>query len=125
MNDNELIAEFMGWKCYPENKSYSYPQWYKPDPKDLRKKGQWKGYPHQLAFDLSWDWLMPVVEKIEKTTTYVIEIWLSGGKGCRICFNNNGKLNSFIGESNSTIEAVYDAVLQFIKWHKIYGVCVE
>jgi hypothetical protein len=55
MNDNKLIAEFMGYLF--ENEEYYLPlynsgDWFKED---------------ELMFNESWDWLMPVVNKCLKT----------------------------------------------------------
>lgn len=67
-----------------------------------------------LLYHNSWDWLMPVIEKIE-------------GLGCRtsIIFTADSKNVGSIslGEKtitnlgNSKIEAVYKTVVQFINWH--------
>lgn len=66
------------------------------------------------GYHQSWDWLMPVVEKIESLGA-IVEIWLSLGKGCRIYFLK--ERNEFIHESNSTIEAVFEAVYAFVEWY--------
>lgn len=70
----------------------------------------------QLKYHTSWDWLMPVVEKIEilgyhvETTTTLIGI-------------RNPKHNKdfyVVGvniENLSKIEASYNAVIQFIEWY--------
>lgn len=61
--DNELIAEFMGgkwetvWCGGVETKAFNFPGWHITD------------WPHTIHDDTflyhkSWDWLMPVVEKI-------------------------------------------------------------
>ena len=82
MKDNKLIAEFMGEEqlCLP----------------------------HELKYHTEWNWLMPVVEKIE-SLGYVFTI--QGGKaefGEMIsetrCFIAEGKLSS-----------TYKAVIEFIK----------
>lgn len=58
MKENKLIAEFMGFKQpHPEYPDTTY--WYKELP---------NGRLETLAilnYHISWDWLMPVVEKIE------------------------------------------------------------
>lgn len=51
MKDNKLIAEFMGYEV-KHGKCYS------PKYND--------GTIAPMQFDRSWDWLMPVVEKIER-----------------------------------------------------------
>lgn len=105
--DNELIAEFMEWShcngpsciesdnlCWCKNDGHSY----------IPKK--------DLKFDTSWDWLMPVVEKINSLNgvSYTIEGKCAmeiGRNGCRIAFYT----------SDSMIETVYKAVVEFIKWY--------
>lgn len=61
-----------------------------------------------------WDWLMPVVEKIE-----------SMGHPCKICLSHTEFLHchsdtmsiTWPMAGTSKIESVYDAVLTFIKWY--------
>jgi hypothetical protein len=57
--DNELIAEFMG-----------LPRTGEPDSKSFVTR---KGNTHlnSLEYHTSWDWLMPVVEKIHKSKTFI------------------------------------------------------
>ena len=50
MNDNKLIAEFMGLPIVEHDG-----MWYNPEDTNMK-----------FNYDTSWDWLMPVVEKIEK-----------------------------------------------------------
>ena len=77
MKDNKLIAEFMG-----------------EEPKTILSKGKiYKDY------SKSWDWLMPVVQKIED--------YLS---------DNVGEVGYFDDGLNSNdIEVRYQAVVEFIK----------
>ena len=84
MNDNKLIAEFMGAE---------------PDKKTFMRTGE-KVY----FYHTSWDWLMPVVQKIED--------YLS---------DNVGKVGYFDdGLSSNDIEVRYQAVVEFIKEHNKY-----
>ncbi len=92
--DNELIAKFMGLERKYESTNQVFID--------------------NLKYHTSWDWLMPVVEKIEAHGA-IVEIWLSLGRGCRIYFVK--ERNEFIYESNSTIESVYKSVVEFIKWY--------
>jgi hypothetical protein len=70
-----------------------------------------------LKFHSSWDWLMPVVEKIELIETIDVDIlqngtriyeWRSGG----LVIADNVANISY----DRKIEHTYDAVIQFIKW---------
>jgi hypothetical protein len=105
--DNELIAEFMGIKVSPVGHT------------NYDVSG--KALPHEedLEYDYSWDWLMPVVEKIRSHEDVVgIEISFSLGTICKICVRNR-QTTSFQWlniEDNGTINAVYAAVVEFIKY---------
>jgi hypothetical protein len=54
MNENKLIAEFMGWKqCDPnDNTIYANPT-----------NGALHSSDSDMRFHTSWDWLMPVIDK--------------------------------------------------------------
>jgi len=68
-------------------------------------------YLNDLKYHTSWDWLMPVVEKIESlsgTTVLIKRI------GCEIIMY--GKTISK-QTSDTKIEAVWLAVIEFIKWY--------
>ena len=84
MNDNKLIAEFMGYEVN-HNKCYS------PKYND--------GTIAPMQFHKSWDWLMPVVKKIED--------YLS---------DNVGKVGYFDEcLSSNDLDTRYQAVVEFIK----------
>jgi len=86
MNENKLIAEFMELEtsdeCYFEH---------------LTKKGNTELTHHiLLQYHISWDWLMPVVEKIEQV--------------------NEGVPHQLLNISLfSSIDEVYQAVIEFIE----------
>ena len=71
-----------------------------------------------LNYDRDWSLLMPVVEKIETMGT-IVQIWLCLAKSCRITTTGFKKPTIRIAntESNSLIEAVYEAVIEYIKWY--------
>jgi hypothetical protein len=108
--DNELIAEFMGF-CMPDGERYYVvPAEYKnlTYNEDIIEDNN-----RQLFFSESWDWLMPVVAKIEQTLdpqVYAVEIHI--GAGCRIYAD--GKDFDVVGDG---IECVHQAVVDFIKWY--------
>ena len=102
MEDNKLIAEFMGYEV-KHGKCYS------PKYND--------GTIAPMQFDRSWDWLMPVVEKIECTPidnddnsdnffNVMIDVFECNINGGDICICENG---------HTKREATYKAVVEFIK----------
>ena len=87
---NKRIAEFMGFKMIVENYHGI----------NIIEDPTKKTYDlHQLRYDSSWDWLMPVVEKIESLPTF--ENWLGF---------------TLIKKSVS-LELIYDNVVSFIEWY--------
>ena len=85
MEDNKLIAEFMGLPTEVFFKSGIMNYYY---------NGAWHEE-HELSYEKSWDWLMPVVEK---------------------CFQEEGK-HYMINDALLTIniDEVHEAVVKFIK----------
>ncbi len=84
---NRMIAEFIGKEIYQ--------------------------YHHESFYHSSWDWLMPVVEKIENynsgSTLVIIE-----DERCHLDTQNNFEIDSV---GHTKIEATYNAVVQFIEWY--------
>ena len=66
-----------------------------------------------MEYHTSWEWLMPVVEKIESGFHWNHEIHIHNGH-CKITKFNDEKV--YMG--NSKIEAIYKAVVEFIKWYE-------
>jgi len=97
--NNKLIAEFMG------------------EPIEIDYEGTplydgWK----PLEYHESWDWLMPVVEKIQrihKSSEPVISI--QPPQTCTISPFKGRLYKSFYGET--TLQATHIAVIEFIKWY--------
>jgi hypothetical protein len=113
MSDNELIANWMPDMEFVIPKNSKYTAYWK----NKNTLAQFK--PEALRYHKSWDWLMPVVDKIENTG----DGFISRVTGCRI----EGYLCDFVDQENteislqfsqtSKIEAVYKAVVEFIKWY--------
>ena len=101
ISDNEMIAEFMGI-VYPKLDNVIV-----IDNVVIKED--------ELQYDTSWDWLMPVVEKIECThddngdcfnvMMEAFECTISG-LGLTLCLNGHTKM-----------DATYKAVVEFIKIH--------
>lgn len=95
---NKLIAEFISIES-PFNKGhYICPNGIATKPEDMK-------------FHSSWDWLMPVVEKIESLGNYGFTIY-------RNSTNINGlPIELANTRGNTKIEAVYNACVEFILWY--------
>lgn len=96
--NNILIAEFMGWKVQKDPTERFFGRlkhidgaWYKEN---------------EIAYNWSWDWLMPVVEKcLEGEAEQDAEISQTTIK------------NIYESLCNTNISEVYNSVIKFIKWH--------
>jgi hypothetical protein len=75
----------------------------------MPNKQQWM--PERLIYHSSWDWLMPVVEKIEamRGTHLLMKPF-----GCEILMFGKSLINEV---GNTKIEAAWLAVVEFIKWY--------
>lgn len=100
MENNKLIAEFMGIKLTENGLAWDYIN--NPIP----------------SYHTSWDELMPVVEKINDTERYEVCI---GDSHCHITDieNDNYKVRALTLslQGKTTIEATHLAVVEFIKWY--------
>lgn len=105
MSDNELIAAFMD---IPTLEDYKGIMW------DFQRTGKqiYSIRSDELRYDTSWDWLMPVVEKIETEKFSVMII----GKYTRI--QRPHPYKEFATDiCDSKIQSAYKAVVEFIKWY--------
>ena len=101
MTDNVLIAIFMG---FYDVQSGTYKVEFPFKTGFLRE--------YELKFDTSWDWLMPVVEKIEKSGGIYVDM---SGKTCTIGqIRDDLKLEAW---AMTKLEATYIVVVEFIKWY--------
>ena len=105
-DQNKLIAEFMGVETTSDatNSMYHY-------------EGDSIG--RELQYHTSWNWLMPVVEKIMGAPTWsrVYPQVLEGSCICEIkTYKSFAELDNEIEiEEGTLIEATYNAVVEFIK----------
>jgi hypothetical protein len=116
MENNKLIAEFMGMQDTPIG-------WYDNEeafPNLLRTEGNTFD---NLLFHTSWDWLMPVVERIEsfifdENNSYNVTI---GSTNYCIIQDSNGDRIEIIKDNGETkLKTVYQAVVGFIKQYNKY-----
>jgi hypothetical protein len=102
---NKLIAEFMGVTYYQNMEITA----------DL------------VQYHSSWDWLMPVVEKIESLTNAAGVRFSTGIEGRYInyeerpyahcCFVISNQHTVVKAAKETKIEAVWEIVIQFIEWY--------
>ena len=105
MKDNKLIAEFMGMTYGDTNDNSVMIQ--------MTPQGNEVVPIESMQYHTSWDWLMPVVEKIENDERYDVDILQYGTRireGQKDIVNNIADI-SF----DKKIEHTYDAVVEFIK----------
>ena len=119
LKGNKLIAEFMGGKYNSQLRfNISQDEIWLPIHgicNYARDKGK------KLKYFSSWDWLMPVVEKIESLP----DINQAGicvlieHSYCRIYLDNWGKYTDVAQyvTKKDKLGAVYQAVVKFIKWY--------
>lgn len=111
MAGNVLIAEFMGF--VKEDKFYKYIEW---DENSDDFGGQFYIEPQNMYFNTSWDWIMPVVEKINEIDNFKFRVEVC----YKSCYIWDGDVQiSVWGNCESTIIAVYKAVVEFIKWYNV------
>jgi predicted metal-dependent hydrolase len=111
IENNKLIAEFMGY------------------PKIANDEDKRDYLEDCVKYHESWDWLMPVVEKIEKNKGLTVQII---GRSTSILRNGNGQSEAFnkcseylkqypIREfGNDKLEGCYKAVIEFVIWSNIF-----
>lgn len=122
LEGNKLIAEFMGYHFKKNIERYAGTFYYKGKKRFVQ--------PESLQYHSSWDWLMPVVEKIES----IVDSY-HGHFGVHISSNNctiqatnfrSDKIKEppmfFADHYGATkIEATWLAVVFFIKWYNTHN----
>lgn len=113
LEGNKIIAEFMDWRIAENIKHES------GEPTYIKKENLGTSYAtmDMMAYHKSWNWLMPVVEKIE-----VIEISRNHNPVVTIekyitIISDNGEAPIVESQTDSRIEGAYNAVVKFIKWY--------
>ena len=143
MDKNRIIARFMGFESSPFkneggkgfdvklngipkdncNGSYSVACYGDLESNIEQILGQ------ELKYHKCWNWLMPVVDKIESTfqigTGNLCKVYISSNNEPKdpffYCNIYGSEDNQFNGESkNKKIDSVYDAVVDFINWYDKY-----
>lgn len=127
--DCEIIAEFMGFRFAFERGHRIY---YVPGGEDLKYKAF--KLPHvKFQYETSWEWLMPVVEKISRHVYDEQEEEDDGFGGKRVIkytafprtfgmLSMEGKImvrfnRATLFEADTLIDATYQAVVDWIRWY--------
>lgn len=110
--DNEIIAEFMGYKEIDTINSTSRFKYYNKGSGPLMDSY----FLERHAYSVSWDWLMPVVEKIDKMMP---EIKIP--EDLKTLEDGDHLANHYMEvvalPLSTHISEVYQAVVEFIKWY--------
>jgi len=109
MKENKLIAEFMGAKFNDEG--FAKITKITHNGAEVLKLKE-----DDFEYDFSWDWLMPVVEKIEDIERIGVHI---EGTYVSIKTDESGKDVEIVkGKTSfSKLESTYNAIVQFIKFY--------
>lgn len=113
---NKLIAEFMGWKC-------EYSKQTNGETYFIIERGEKLEYPiEHLQYHSSWDWLMPVVEKIEGLGFDTAVCGISVGEEniieCLISpVIKNNNIEVHIKQSGEKIKILWQSIILFIQWY--------
>lgn len=116
IENNKIIAEFMGL-VYKYDGLYHHTQRFNKDGTPTQSgsliKSEWNlWYPHN-----DWNCIMEVVEKIEGINPNLQSFTVSGKRVEIRDFSVRSLLFSGYYEGETKIEAMYEAVVEFIKWY--------
>ena len=135
--NNKIIAEFLDWEFDDLSETFETPFLKLVEPQAFGdEQFSCKLQDFELDFHTDWNWLMPVVEKIEslnlgnttiKTVFSEEDLYINSNvsflimyKECYVNFFGEMKVYEnwiSVTECNSKIEAVYNACVEFIKWY--------
>jgi hypothetical protein len=104
-NNNKLIAEFMEFQ-------YTSIGWYDSE-ESLNLKGD--NTFDELKFHTDWNWLMPVIDKIES-----MGYWVDYTKGDVFIYDDNYNLvipNPMHENEDTKLSIHYKEVVEFINWY--------
>jgi len=102
IENNKLIAEFMELELIiPKNKIYE------PFYRQYQESGMIKRdcLISSLKYNLSWDWLMPVIDKIYSSNEYYVYK------------STLGQFSTGIEINTKFIDVTYNNVVDYIKWY--------
>ena len=121
VENNKLIAEFLNWEFDDLSETFETPFLKLVDSKAFGdEQFSCKLQDFELEFHTDWNWLMSVVEKIENLqdenncAIYNVQIEQSFTE---IIDNHTSETIIYDIDADSKIEAVYNTVIEFIKWY--------
>jgi len=121
--NNKLIAEFMGMKPSKIFGKYSISKDHCTCNEDTPDKAM-NGFASIAKYNTSWDWLMPVVEKIDSLladgefiTSEYRTCYLDIYTPSWIFPEYSADVFCITGEGKSRLEAMLNCVLEFITWY--------
>lgn len=131
LEGNKLIAEFFNNEYVDENRWISNNQLGLIRVYNFKELNLFNQDERNLKFHLFWDWLMPVVNKIElldylnlnvysavkfRRFNHVDTFWVIDG--ISDCGDNKVKISNFISNhGKNEIDTLYATITEFIKWH--------
>ena len=124
IENNKLIAQFMGLENYSTDNVIEEDKLRWVLESDINKYKSVLS--KELKYDSDWNYLMPVIEKIEELKIEdqieagFVTIW-SRKDGCTIEYKMYESSDFYVSTKVTTtkIKAVYDKVVQFIKWYNL------
>lgn len=132
MKENKIIAEYLGYKYFPFNdlQEVKVPGWYRvvESKNSLSSliyhfKDGWKRVndthykyicrsTNDLGFNSSWDSLMPVIQKIEKSNDFHFELYGNGAGVYDVQANEKNICN--FDKENTWVQNTYSVVIEVI-----------
>ena len=121
VENNKLFAEFLDWEFDDLSETFETPFLKLVEPQAFGdEQFSSKLQDFELEFHTDWNWLMRVVEKIENLqdenncAIYNMQIEQSFTE---IIDNHTSETIIYDIDADSKIEAVYNTVIEFIKWY--------
>jgi hypothetical protein len=112
MTDNHLIAKFMGGTLSDHPKLNYVKVWSGQNcPDNIRGR---LDLSTTLKYDIDWNWLMPVIDKIESLNLWEFDIYR---QSCEVSFDDIFLANPITFTRSTRLEATYSAVIAFLKWY--------
>lgn len=102
-NGNKLIAEFMRLSQIVETDGICFRD---TNAKDI----------HEIKYNSSWDWLMPVVEKID-SMGYNVQISRISCKISKILETEKPIISLACGDISQKIELCFTSIISFLEWY--------